>query len=116
MMIGVFAALIILLVGFLHFSTSRQYSTKRLNRILLAREFSSALATLACDQLQQRELNTISSKLVKGLSHPLTLMPAKQEQNFEFDDSLKNVINRLKVSNSELIDVTYKIKLGNQKK
>lgn len=109
MMIGVFAALIILFAGFLHFSTSRQYSTKRLSRILLAREFSSGLATLACDQLQQRELKNLSSKLLEGLSHPLSLMPAVQKQNFEFDNSLKNLINSLKAANSELQDVTYKI-------
>jgi hypothetical protein len=116
MMIGIFVALIILFVGFLHFSTSRQYSTKRLNRILLAREFSSALATLTCDQLQQRELKNNSSKLLKGLSFPMNLMPATQQQNFEFDNSLETVIDRLKASNSELQDVTYKINWEIRKK
>lgn len=109
MMIGVFMALLILFGAFLNFSTSRRFSSQRLSRILLAREFSSALATLACHQLKDRELKDLTGKLVRSLSFPLQSMAPVQREVINFDSRLTGLISQIVATNSELRNLSYKV-------
>lgn len=101
--------LLILFGAFLNYSTSRRFSSQRLSRILLAREFSSALATLACHQLRNRELKNLSSKLAKSLSFPLQSMPSTNRETINFDSGLTELIKQIMDANSELRDLSYKV-------
>ncbi|NCB40089.1 MAG: hypothetical protein EOM80_15115, partial [Erysipelotrichia bacterium] len=107
---GIFVALLIAFSTFIKFSTSRQYTTKKLNKVLLAREFSAALASLACHQLKTRDIKTPASKLLENLSKPITAMSAETSEKITFASSLKNVISKLKAANTELSDLTYDVK------
>lgn len=107
---GIILALVVSFGAFVKYSTSRQYATKKLNKVLLAREFASALASLAGHQLKGREIRNASGKLVEALSQPLDSMTAVTEQTIVFPEQIKAIIERLKQSNSELRDLDYTVK------
>ena len=106
---GIVLALLIFFGAFIKYSSSRQYATKRLSRVLLAREFSSALATLACHHLREREIHNLSGKLVKSLEKSLAAMSARSSDNIEFTPFVKKLASRLSAANSELQELTWKV-------
>lgn len=106
---GIILALLISFGAFIKYSTSRQYATKKLNKVLLAREFSSALASLACHQLKGREIRNLSGKLVEALAKPLASMADKTADQVVYDDALKAVISKLALASSELRDLDYSV-------
>jgi len=81
---GIVLALLVFFGAFIKYSSSRQYATKRLNRILLAREFSAALANLACHHLREKELHNLSGKLVKSLEKPISAMSGSSSDKIVF--------------------------------
>ena len=106
---GIVLALLIFFGAFIKYSTSRQYATKRLNRVLLAREFSAALATLACQHLREKEIHNRSGKLFKSLEKPLLTMSASVADNIVFTPIINKLIARLESANSELYELTWKV-------
>ncbi len=106
---GIILALLISFGAFIKYSTSRQYATKKLNKVLLAREFSSALASLACHQLKGKEIKNLSGKLVEALAKPLASMAEKTSDPIVYNDALKGVISKLELANSELRDLDYNV-------
>ncbi|MBU1106619.1 MAG: hypothetical protein KKB51_08145 [Candidatus Riflebacteria bacterium] len=106
---GIVLALLIFFGAFIKYSTSRQYATKRLNRVLLAREFSSALATLACHHLKDNEIHDLSGKLVKSLEKPLAAMTSKAGADIIFPLFINKLVDRLKIANSELQELTWQV-------
>lgn len=106
---GIILALLITFGAFVKYSSSRQYAAKKLNKVLLAREFSSSLATLAAHQLKVRELKNNSSKLVEHVSRPLGKMESQVLQPIEFAPELKPVIEKLRDANTELRDLSFKV-------
>lgn len=112
---GIFLALLVAFSAFMKYSTSRQYATKKLNKVLLAREFSAALATLACHQLKQKDIKNLSSKLVQKLSLPISGMDKEASDKIVFQAPAKGIVDKLKAANSELRDLTYEISWELQK-
>lgn len=107
---GIVLALLIFFGAFIKYSTSRQYATKRLNRVLLAREFSAALATLACHHLKDKELHNRSGKLVKSLEKPLSAMSTSVSDKIVFTPVIKELIERrLESANSELYELAWRV-------
>jgi hypothetical protein len=110
--IGIFVALLAMLGGFLKSATQRQYTTKKLNKVLLAREFASSLATLSCHKLKANDLKKIDSKLLLALKKTISEMPVKETQEISEAD-LKSLfgilIDDLKKANKDLQNLTYKI-------
>lgn len=107
---GIFLALLVAFSAFIKYSTSRQYATKKLNKVLLAREFSFALATLACHQLKAKDLKNPSSRLTECLSKPLAAMSKEESGKVAFADPTLGIVDRLAAANSELRDLTYEVK------
>ncbi len=106
---GIVLALLIFFGAFIKYSSSRQYATKRLNRILLAREFSSALATLACHHLKEIEIHNLGGKLVKSLEKPLDLMNTSSSDKIDFKPFIQKIIARLESANSELYELSWQV-------
>ncbi len=102
-------ALLVFFGAFIKYSSSRQYATKRLNRILLAREFSSALATLACHHLKEKEIHNLSGKLVKCLEKPLSGMSGSTSDKIVFPPFITQLVKRLEAANSELLEVSWQV-------
>ncbi len=107
---GIFLALLVAFSAFLKYSTNRQYSTKKLNKVLLAREFSAALATLASHQLRQKDIKNLSSKLVEKLALPLSAMDKEASEKIIFVQPAKGLVDKLIAASSELRDLSYDIK------
>ncbi len=107
---GIFLALLVAFSAFMRYSTSRQYATKKLNKVLLAREFSAGLATLACHQLKRKDIKDLSSKLVKKLSEPLSEMDKQASEKISFVAPAKGLVDKIRDANSELRDLTWEIK------
>lgn len=106
---GAILALLIFFGAFIRYSTSRQYATKRLNRILLAREFSFALATLACHQLKDKEIHNLGGKLVKSLEKRHADMSSQVSEKIVFSPALMQIIRKLEVANSELREISWQV-------
>lgn len=110
--IGIFVALLAMLGGFLKSATQRQYTTKKLNKVLLAREFATSLATLSCHKLKEKDLKTPDSKLIQALKKPIEEMAAKETQDISASD-LKSLfgtlIDDLIKANNDLQKLNYKI-------
>ncbi|MDD3145724.1 MAG: hypothetical protein PHD82_00360, partial [Candidatus Riflebacteria bacterium] len=106
---GIFLALLVAFSAFMKFSTSRQYATKKLNKVLLAREFSAALATLACHQLKQKDIRDLSGKLVQKLALPLSSMEKEASDKIVFVEPARSIVEKLKAANSELRDLKFEI-------
>ena len=106
---GIFMALLVAFGAFIKYSTSRQYATKKLNRVLLAREFSAALATLACHQLSQKDLKQKDSRLVNRLSLPISEMDREATEKISFIEPGRALVAKLAEANSELRDLSWEI-------
>ncbi len=106
---GIFLALLVAFSAFMRYSTSRQYTTKKLNKVLLAREFSAGLATLACHQLKQKDIKNLASKLVQNLSMPLSEMKKQASEKIIFVEPAKGLVDKIRVANSELRDLSFEI-------
>jgi hypothetical protein len=106
---GIVLALLIFFGAFIKYSSSRQYATKRLNRILLAREFSSALANLACHHLKEKEIHNLSGKLVKCLEKPLASMSGSTSDKIVFTPAIRPLIAKLEAANSELREISWQV-------
>jgi len=106
---GIVLALLIFFGAFIKYSSSRQYATRRLNRILLAREFSSALANLACHHLKEKEIHNLSGKLVKALEKPLSGMSGSSSDRIVFPPFIMQLVKRLEAANSELLEVSWQV-------
>lgn len=99
--IGVFVALLIILASFMKSTTSRTYTTKKLNETLMAREFSNSLALLACHYIKNVELKDSGSKIREALSTPYDKMADASE---DITDKLKNCIKgKVKSGSDDMI-------------
>lgn len=110
--IAIFVALLAILGGFLKSTTQRQYATKKLNTVLLAREFSNSIAVLATHKLRDSELKDLSSKFVEELRRPLKDMPALAKGDIteaELTTLYGGLIDDLKKANSELGELAFKV-------
>ena len=67
--IGIFVALLAMLGGFLKSATQRQYTTKKLNKVLLAREFCDFSGYFVLSQIKRKRLKTPDSKLIQALKN-----------------------------------------------
>ncbi|PKL49231.1 MAG: hypothetical protein CVV42_06805 [Candidatus Riflebacteria bacterium HGW-Riflebacteria-2] len=106
---GIILALLIFFGAFIKYSSSRQYATKRLNRILLAREFSAALASFACHHLKEKEIHNLSGKLVKCLEKPLSSMSGTITDKIVFTPAILQLVKKLEVANSELHEISWQV-------
>mgnify|MGYP007061389629 CR=1 FL=1 len=106
---GIVLALLVFFGAFIKYSSSRQYATKRLNRILLAREFSAALANLACHHLREKELHNLSGKLVKSLEKPISAMSGSSSDKIVFTPFISQLVRRLEAANSELNEISWQV-------
>ncbi len=102
-------ALFILFGGFLKYSTSRRHSTGKLNSSFLAREFSSAIATLAAHQIRETELKKPSGLLCTQLALPISEMSAEKTEQIKFEPAIQLLIQKLIKANSSLIDTDFKV-------
>lgn len=110
--IGLLLALMIFFGALIQTTTRRQYSARRLTKILLAREFSHSLALLACHQLknvelQEGEIN--SGSIVEALARPFDQMPNTDSGVIALDNSLNDLVRYLKQFNTELDELSYNI-------
>ncbi len=107
--LGVIAVLFISFGVFLKISVSSKNTTKRLNSILLARELSSSLATFAAHHLSIQEVNNSSGLLQKTLAMPISQMPEQTSEKIVFPAELKEPIESVIDSNSELRNLSYNL-------
>lgn len=107
--IGIIVALAIAFASFYKFSLNRRYVTRKLNKVLLAREFSLSLATLAAHQLRCRNLHETDNLLVKTLATPLAKMPAHSQAKIELASELKDTLAELIAASSELKNLSFSI-------
>ncbi len=115
LIVGILAVLLLAFGGFLRYSISRKFVTKKLNKVLLAREFSLSLASLACHQLKIEDLHNQNSKLCQELSTPLSSMKAQTSDKIAFSESLKETLNAIISANSELKNLSYSVGWAIQK-
>lgn len=109
--IAIFVALLAVLGGFLKSTTQRQYATKKLNKVLMAREFSNSIAVLATHKLRDSELKNSTSSFLTELKKPLKDMAAMAKGNITEADLQAlygNLVTDLKQANSELGSLSFK--------
>ncbi len=109
--IVIFVILLGILAAFLKSTTQRQYTTKKLNKVLLAREFSNSIALLATHKLKDVDLKDKSSKFATELGKPLKEMSTNAKGDIsesQLTGLYGSLIGDLKKANSELGKLSFK--------
>lgn len=108
--LGIIIALLLAFSGFFRFSLDRRYVTRKLNRVLLAREFSNSIALLAAHQLRCRHIHDSMDSFTRNLSTSFADMPGHAEGRIEFVSELKSTIKELVAAGSELKNLSYRVR------
>lgn len=102
-------ALFLFFGGFLKYSSSRRFTTGKLNKAYLARELSFSVATLAAHHLKEVEIKKTDSELYKQLALPLEQMKKTATAEIKFSGELANLLQKLFNGNSGLKELSCKV-------
>lgn len=107
--VALLVALFLFFGGFLKYSTSRRYTTGKLNKSYLIRELSYSIATLAAHQIKETEIKNKSGRLYKQLSLPTSQMKSEESQNLQLSSDLSNLLKKLIAENPCFSDLNYNV-------